>query len=92
MIAQIMAFFVISGGFGQIIVNPHKKSRDFLYYFNTLRFPKRYCILFLYQYNGDKKREIKGPDGKMKNRGSDPAKEKARSAQNIGGQTNGSIL
>ncbi len=26
------------------------------------------------------------------NKGSDPAKEKARSAQNIGGQTNGSIL
>ena len=59
MIAQIMAFFVISGGFGQIIVNPHKKSRDFLYYFNTLRFLKRYCILFLYRYNGDNKRETK---------------------------------
>ena len=57
MIAQIMAFFVISGGFGQIIVNPHKKSRDFLYYFNTLRFSKRYCILFLYQYNKDNKRK-----------------------------------
>ena len=40
-----------------------------------------YCILFLYQYNEDKKRE-KQSRTETVNQGSDPAKEKARSAQN----------
>jgi len=43
--------------FRAFIVNLHKKSRVFLYSFNTLSFPKRYCILFLYQYNKDNKRK-----------------------------------
>ena len=52
----------------RIIVNPHKKSRVFLYSFNTLSFPKRYCILFLYQYNEDNKREKKSRTEETKNR------------------------
>ena len=39
--------------------------------------------MFLYRYNEDKKREIKKAGRKKKSRGSDPAKEKARSAQNM---------
>ena len=67
-----------------IIVNLHKKSRVFLYSFNTLRFSKRYCILFLYQYNRDNKREKRAGRKKKDNtdKGSDPAKEK-RAARRI---------
>ena len=69
--------------FEQIIVNQHKKSRVFLYSFNTLSLLKRYCILFLYQYNKDNKKKKEKPDGVKRNiSNGDPAKEK-RAARRI---------
>jgi len=51
-----------------------------------------YCILFLYQYNEDNKREINSRTEAMNNRlgNGDPAKKSAQRAEH-GGQTNGSI-
>ena len=74
------------------IVNLNKKSRVFLYSFNTLSFCERYCNLFLYQYNGDKKKEKKEPDGRIYNEIKEVIRQK-KSAQRAeyGGQTNGSI-
>ena len=71
------------GQIRRIIVNPHKKSRDFLYYFNTLRFSERYCILFLYRYNGDKKREIKKSRTEKRNQGEVIRQKKKRAARRI---------
>ena len=44
-----------------------------------------YCILFLYQYNEDNKREKKEPDGRNKEsiKGMVIRQRKARSAQNM---------
>ena len=66
MISQIMVFLVVWGASWAIIVNLHKKSRVFLYSFNTLSLFKRYCILFLYQYNKDNKKKKEKPDGVKK--------------------------
>ncbi len=55
MITQIALFLMKMTALWTIIVNHHKKSRIFLYSFNTLIFSKRYCVLFLYQYNKDTK-------------------------------------
>jgi hypothetical protein len=77
--------------FGRIIVNQHKNSRVFLYSFNTLSFSERYCILFLYQYNRDNKRKEMSRTEGLKNGEKVIRQRKARSAQNTGGQTNGSI-
>jgi len=66
MISHIALFLVKPACFRPIIVNLHKKSRVFLYSFNTLIFSERYCILFLYQYNRGKKREEKSRTEKQR--------------------------
>lgn len=87
-----MSFSVTPNVDQGIIVNQHKKSRVFLYSFNTLILPERYCILFLYQYNGDNKRK-KEPDVNIYKKKLKEWSGKRKSAQRAeyGGQTNGSI-
>jgi len=72
------------------IVNQHKKSRDFLYSFNTLILSKRYCNIVFQSVQSRQQRERKEkPDGISSGSdmligvsSSDPAKQKACGTQN----------